>query len=182
MQRRMYFSSSLLLLSLHILLSAISLNISSGQISSLPKQAFRYRKSRACFPNGKISGYVIMPAHLYAPHLRPICSAPPPLFLRFYRSGAEAEQERSKTAPDTTETLPDIRSCFDFIPKSFYPAFLSLFSVFLPVHIRHIARYAKERTDKNPQKYPLEKCRNKIRTASKYMQWLPLILIHFTAL
>ena len=60
-----------------------------------------------------------------------------------------------------------LRACFDFISKSFYPAFLNLFSVFLPVPIRHIARYAKERTGKNPQKHPLEKCRNKIKTASK---------------
>ena len=41
-------------------------------------------------------------ALLPAPPPGRICSAPPPLLLRFYRSGGEAEVERSKTVEIST--------------------------------------------------------------------------------
>ena len=108
--------------------------------------------------------------HLSSPHPAHVCSAPPPLYLRLYRSGAEAEQERSKTAPDTTEVKAafDLRTkrrfffrlsdkekvhyhiqtptCLEpvqiFLFILFIQPYLCLFPVSFSVAPRHVARYA----------------------------------------
>lgn len=50
-----------------------------------------------------------------------------------------------------------IRNCFDFLEISFYEHFLSLFSVFFSLRIRHIARYAPHAQEEKSSKTALRK-------------------------